>query len=127
MKLPGLARPRAKTAGQAGEAFARDYLRKQGLAILETNYATRRGEIDIVADDDGTLVFVEVRLRGDSRYGHSAETIDLRKQRRLIRAAEQYLLERIKGPTPPCRFDAVAIEKGQSYRVEWLRDAFRPE
>ncbi len=115
--------------GADGERFARRYLRNQGLTVLDTNYRTRQGEIDIVADHGGTLVFVEVRLRSDRRFGAGAETIDQRKQQRLIRAAEHYLLARNGASPPPCRFDVLALspslEKGRKYRVEWLQDAFR--
>lgn len=133
MKLPGR-RTAGNSKGDDAERQAADYLRRQGLKVLGCNYRTRRGEIDIIADDNGTLVFAEVRLRKDHRFGRGLETVDWRKQQRLIRAAEQYLLANTKRQQPPCRFDVLDltpetngrdIENRNQYRVEWLRDAFR--
>lgn len=135
MKLPGR-RTTGNSKGDDAEHQAANYLRRQGLKILDCNYRTRRGEIDIIADDNGTLVFAEVRLRRDHRFGRGLETVDRRKQQRLIRAAEQYLLTGTGGQQPPCRFDVLDlapetksrdIENRNQYRVEWLQDAFRPD
>lgn len=106
--------------GKAGEDAAAAYLIGQGLRPVARNWRCRGGEIDLVMRDGAVLVFVEVRVRKDARYGGAAASIDAAKQGRLVRAARLYLAGLAE--LPPCRFDAVLIEAG---RLTWLRDAFR--
>jgi putative endonuclease len=115
-----------KQVGDAAEARALDYLQRRGLVPVARNYRVARGphapggEVDlIVRERDGTLVFVEVRARRDASHGGAAASIGATKRRRLVRAAQHYLL-RLPSP-PPCRFDVVTVE-GDT--VEWLRGAF---
>ncbi|ABM40666.1 MAG: YraN family protein [Diaphorobacter nitroreducens] len=112
-----------RAAGQAGEDRALAHLTAAGLALVERNYRTPGrggGEIDLILRErDGTLVFVEVRSRGASAYGGAGGSIGVAKQRRIVFAAQHYLL-RWPAP-PPCRFDAVLIEGD---RLQWLRGAF---
>jgi len=91
------------------EAVARRYLEGLGWRVLEANYAIRGGEIDLIARDGATVVFVEVRQRRSARYGHPAETIDRRKVARLRRTAQRYLVERLGEPDAFSRFDAVLV------------------
>jgi putative endonuclease len=98
-----------QTAGKTGEELAADALRRQGYAILERRYRTRYGEIDIVADDHGTLVFVEVKARRSDRFGTAAESISGWKQRRIATMALAYL-GRVRRLDAPCRFDVVVID-----------------
>jgi len=107
--------------GEDAERLAAALLSRNGLRIVSTNYRTRFGEIDLVARDGGTLVFVEVRQRRSAAFGGAAASITASKQRRLIRAARQYLAS--TGADTPCRFDAVLVE-GDPPRIEWIRDAF---
>ena len=107
--------------GTAAEALAADYLREQGLVITGRNYRCRFGEIDIVAREGGTLVFVEVRRRRADAFGGAASSITRAKRSRLVAAARLYLAQLRE--TPPCRFDAVLIQ-GEPARIEWLKDAF---
>ena len=109
----------AQVAGGEGEDRAAEFLASQGLAIVARNYRTRLGEIDLIARDGEVLVFVEVRLRGESSYGGALASITPRKQRRIVAAARQFLM-RFKR-TPPCRFDVVALE---SAAPQWIRGAF---
>ena len=111
--------------GRQGESIAVDLLRKKGLSILETNFRCRLGEIDIVARDGQTLVFVEVRSRTGSYFGFPQETVTYRKQRKLPQVAEFYLLSLKK--LPPVRFDVIAItfSKDLALRtIEHIPDAF---
>jgi putative endonuclease len=86
------------------------------------NVRYKVGELDLVMRDGATLVFVEVRSRSSSGFGGAAGSIDLRKQLRLRRAANLFLLERFgQRRWPACRFDVVAIEAG---RPDWIRAAF---
>ena len=111
-----------KQAGDAAERVAEQYLVKQGMTLLERNYRIRQGEIDLVMRDGATLVFVEVRMRKDARFGGAAASIGHRKQQRLIAAAQHYLAG--KSPLPPCRFDAVLLNQPDPEHVEWIKDAF---
>jgi putative endonuclease len=111
-------------AGKRAEALAADYLRAQGLRLVARNYRTGHGEIDLVLDDRGTLVFVEVRYRASDAFGTPAETVDARKQARLRATAEHYLLAR-GGSKSPARFDIVAVRGPlDAARLEWLTNVF---
>jgi putative endonuclease len=118
--LGKLARPRTakQVVGDAGEAQALDHLQRHGLRLVQRNFRCKGGEIDLVMQDGATLVFVEVRKRADGRFGGAAASVTVRKQARLLLAAQLYL-QRYRMP-PPCRFDVVAIE---DEAVDWLRNA----
>ena len=105
--------------GAAAEDLAARYLHARGLSIIERNYRCRLGEIDLIARDGDTLVFVEVRLRSSTRFGGARGSIDAVKQRKLMAAAGLYL-SRLKR-TPPCRFDAVLLDGLEAKRIEWMR------
>ncbi len=110
--------------GQAGEERAALYLQEHGLRIITRNYRTKRGELDIIADDDGTLCFVEVRLRANSIFGAPLDTVGAKKQKRLAYAAMEYLARNVAGLNKyPCRFDVLSIE-GYPPRVIWVKNAF---
>ena len=108
-------------AGKQAELVAAAYLQRKGLALLETNYHCRYGEIDLVLRDRDTLVFAEVRLRRSSRFGGAAYSVDRRKQDKVIAAARHYLAGRKE---MPCRFDVVLLEEIEPPQIEWIRDAF---
>jgi putative endonuclease len=107
--------------GAAGEALAADHLERQGLLVLERNFRVHSGEIDLVCRDRGTIVFVEVRLRNRGDFGGAAASITPQKQARLTLAARHWLA---RHGEQPCRFDCVVIDAG---KLEWIRDAFRPD
>ncbi len=94
--------------GQRGEQIAADFLIENGMELLTRNYRTRNGEIDIIARQKQTIVFVEVKTAATSCFGDPATWVDPRKQSRLIRAAEHYLATEICEEVD-CRFDVVAI------------------
>jgi putative endonuclease len=108
--------------GAQAEQWAAQYLSRQGLKLVEQNYRSRYGEIDLIMRDGEALVFVEVRLRGNADFGGAAASIDARKQQRIIRTAQQYLAGLPR--TPPCRFDAVLMGDVQGGQVAWLKNAF---
>jgi putative endonuclease len=108
-------------AGEAAEALAAGFLRSQGLAIIERNYRCRFGEIDLVAREGETLVFVEVRRRTGESFGGAAESITRAKRARLLAAARHYLAR--TRSRAPCRFDAVLV-RGEPPRLDWIRNAF---
>jgi putative endonuclease len=109
--------------GQQAEQQACRFLQRQGLHHVTSNYACRHGEIDLVMEHADTLVFVEVRYRGNSRHGSGAESITRHKQRKLIRTAEHFLQQHPAQANRPCRFDVVSIA-GQAEKPCWLQDAF---
>lgn len=106
--------------GERGEALAAEFLRREGLVITARNYSCRFGEIDLIARDGNTIVFVEVRSRAGNAFGGAAASITARKREKLLKAARHYLAT--LQPTPPCRFDAVLLT-GDPPRIEWLRNA----
>jgi putative endonuclease len=116
----------SKTVGSAFEQRALEYLQRQRMYLVTRNFACRGGEIDLVMrdmSDDRALVFVEVRARRSRQFAAAAASIGVRKQQRLIHAAQHYL-STWRGALPPCRFDVIAFDAG---RIIWLRDAFRQD
>lgn len=113
-----------RSAGASGEDMAARFLEARGLRVLERNFRCRLGEIDLVCEDAGTLVFVEVRLRSGKRFGSAAESITAAKRARIVRAARHYLAG---GPERRCRFDAVLLDGTGHASLEWIRDAFPAE
>jgi putative endonuclease len=112
--------------GAAAEQIAADFLRAQGLQILERNFLRRLGELDIVARDGEVLVIAEVRARSSDRFGGAAASVDSRKQTRLIRAAHQLLQQRRELSKLRVRFDVLVVADvgADNPRVEWIRHAF---
>jgi putative endonuclease len=110
--------------GRRGEEIAARHLRRCGYRILERNYRAAGAEIDLVATERSTLVFVEVKTRSSAAFGAPAEAVDERKAARIHRAAGIYL-RRVHAAERPVRFDIVAIVgAGRGCRLELLRDAF---
>jgi putative endonuclease len=111
--------------GKAGEDLACAELRRRGYAILARRYRTRRGELDIVARDGDTLVFVEVKARRATGYGTPQEAVTWEKRRRLAAMADDFLARARLGAVP-CRFDVVAVRMGSADpdRVEVYPGAF---
>ncbi|MFH1375282.1 MAG: YraN family protein [Patescibacteria group bacterium] len=103
--------------GRKGEKLAARFLESKGLSILERNFHTRFGEVDIIANDCDTIVFVEVKLRRSRRFGTAIESVDEEKLEKVTAAGERWL--QVQGfERAPWRVDVVAIDGG---RVEWLR------
>jgi len=103
--------------GENAEARAADYLGANGLVIIERNWHCRFGEIDLIAHDGETLVFVEVRQRSNRRFGGAAFSITPAKRARLLATSALYLAQ--LHPQPPCRFDAICIEGST---LTWLKN-----
>jgi putative endonuclease len=112
--------------GTAGESIACAELEHLGYRIIERNYRTRFGEIDIVADDAGTVVFVEVKTKTDGSYGDPVEAVTPQKQRQIV-SMGQFYATYCCPPNTPCRFDVVAIDCSvQPPAIAVYKDAFRP-
>ena len=114
--------------GSRSERSAAHYLRKQGFRIIARNWSTSLGELDIVAVDDGCIVFVEVRSTAGDDTERPAASVDFAKQKRLTRMALQYLqAKNLLGRDS--RFDVLAISwptGNLTPTIEHLRDAFEP-
>lgn len=120
-----------KQRGDQAENLALEFLLARGLTLIKRNHLCRMGEVDLIMQDGAVTVFVEVRLRsaagmagaaaGPNNWASAAESIDARKQRRIMTAARHYLIGR---PDAPCRFDCVLLSRLDAGAIEWMRDAF---
>lgn len=111
--------------GKQAEDLACEYLHRQGLRLLQRNYTTRYGEIDLVMRDHDTTVFVEVRYRSRDDYVDALNSIDTYKQRKLIRTAQHYLQRQKSNPLHAARFDVIAISaQGTEAQIHWVKNAF---
>ncbi|MCS6285238.1 MAG: YraN family protein [Nitrospira sp.] len=111
--------------GQDSETKAEQFLRRKGYEILERNLRTTLGELDLVADDHGVLVFVEVKARTSGAFGGALLAVDRKKQAKLIRLAGQYLAQRHVSDRI-CRFDVVLVQGDaeSSFQIEHIEHAF---
>jgi putative endonuclease len=113
-----------QSLGISGENLACEELRRRGYAIVERRYRTRLGEIDIIAKDGNTIVFVEVKARLTDDFGGAAAAVTAWKQRRVARMATDYL-SRYRLHECPCRFDVIAIDfEAAEPRVTLYPNAF---
>ena len=106
--------------GARAEDLCADLLRAAGLRVIERNWRCRLGEIDLIAEERGTVVFAEVRMRSRSGFGGAGESVTAAKRARLVAAARLYLARR---PEAACRFDVFLLD-GRPGNVRWIRDAF---
>lgn len=128
---PDATGPRRAPPGEAGaqaETLAARFLEARGLKLIERNWRSRFGELDLVLREGDTIVMVEVRMRRSNAFGGAAASIDAKKKSRLLAAAREYLA---RGPDRPCRFDVVLITSATGASaggtgtpdIEWIRDA----
>lgn len=108
--------------GSQKEDESRKFLEANGLTFVENNYFCKMGEIDLIMDDHGVRVFVEVRYRKNSRYGDGVESVTKQKQTKIIRAAKHYLVCNNLYDKIPCRFDVIAEDVNTN--IIWIKDAF---
>lgn len=103
------------------ENLVAEYLKTQGYEILEKNYRCRIGEIDLIAKEGETLVFVEVKYRRDDKMGNPKEAVNRKKQKKISMAASYYLMRECGRMDIPCRFDVAAVLGEQ---IEVVKNAF---
>ena len=120
---------KARTIGNAWEGFAERHVTAAGLQILARQYHCRLGEIDLVALDAHTLVFIEVRYRRSTRFGGAAASVTRHKQQRIVSAARHFLMHHPQYCEYPMRMDVIALERVEHSRapparVRWIRAAF---
>lgn len=108
--------------GRDTENLALEHLQSAGLELVARNFRCRWGELDLIVWDGPILVFVEVRYRQDARFGGAAESVNVHKQRKLIKAAQLFLQQHPQWLDKSARFDIVAIE--EPARIEWIKNAF---
>lgn len=107
--------------GTEKEQLAADYLKAQGMRIVERNFRGRQGEIDIIGYHEDYLVFTEVKYRKDNRSGSAADAVDLRKQKQICKVADYYRYLHKLGMNTKVRYDVLAI---QGEEIRWIRNAF---
>lgn len=111
-----------RVVGRWGENIACEYLSKHKYKIIDRNFTCRFGEIDVVAYDGETIIFVEVKARKDDSFGMPREAVNWRKQQTIVKCANYWLYKK-KQTGVPVRFDVVEI---LGDKVNHIEDAFRP-
>jgi putative endonuclease len=116
----------SNNTGQQAENSACHYLKAQGLSLVERNYCCPRGEIDLIMKDNSTTVFIEVRYRRNDHFGSGAESVDQRKQKKLLATAAHYLQKNPKAARGACRFDVISLTANNGeQQLDWIPDAFQ--
>lgn len=120
--------PTARQQGSRWERHAESFLRDRGLKSLARNFHSRFGELDLVMLDGLVLVFVEVRYRRVDRFGTGADSVTRAKQRRLVKAAQYFLVRHRQHRHRACRFDVVSMGAGANgTELDWIRNAFEAD
>ncbi len=113
----------SNTLGQQGEDLALKFLQQKGLTLIQRNYRSRLGEIDLVMKDQEHIVFVEVRFRSSPDFGGALFSVDRRKQSKLIKCAQHYIVN--TAGQHSFRFDVIAISPSASqHEIQWIPNAF---
>lgn len=99
------------------------FLKKKGLTLLAKNFQSKFGEIDLIMQDMGAVVFIEVRKRISATHGNSVGTVTYSKQKKLIKTANYYLLKSKIKYTLPTRFDIIGLD-GEPPKITWVKNAF---
>jgi putative endonuclease len=117
--------PGSRKSGTYWEKAAESYLRTQGLRLLQRNFSSRFGEIDLVMLDGQTVVFVEVKYRKSNQHGSGADAVNFHKQEKISRTAAWYLAKNPHRSESVCRFDVISIDpKKSDHGIDWIRSAF---
>ncbi|MGD8109825.1 YraN family protein [Vibrio sp. NTOU-M3] len=112
-----------RKVGQHYETAAEKYLLSCGLTLIERNFNTKGGELDLIMKQGSTIIFVEVRYRKNQSYGHAAETVTASKAKKLIHAANIWLMKNnLSVYSTDFRFDLVAIHS-QGQQIDWIKNA----
>ncbi len=114
----------SKSIGDIGEERARDFLQKNGIKIIKSNFKCKVGEIDIIAEDNSSLIFIEVKYRKSDKFGAPSEMVTYHKQKKIILTAQLYLQKHPKLANKACRFDVISIHQND---ISWIQDAFNTD
>lgn len=112
----------SRTKGAHYETVAKQYITQAGCKILSENFYTHCGEIDLIAQDSDEIAFIEVKYRANAQFGGALYSITKTKQRKLVKAAQYYLIKNHKYNQMPCRFDVICIDA--HLEIEWIKYAF---
>ena len=118
------------STGQHYEALAREHLQQQGLTLLEQNYHSRFGEIDLIMFDQQVLCFIEVKFRKSNAFGGAASAIPRAKQQKIVKTAQCYISSTPAIAQKPMRFDALILQLESSVtdiNIDWIQNAFYAE
>lgn len=126
------AKPQSTTIGigQHAEDLALQFLQSKGMRLIERNYRCKMGEIDLIMQNNAELVFIEVRYRKQTKFGSGAESVDYRKQKKILKSAEHFLQSHSKYAALPCRIDVVSITAAnntsdQESKIDWIPNAIQ--
>lgn len=111
-----------KQKGDLGEFIAQKYLSDKGIKIIESNYRLKTGEIDIIGDLDGEIVFIEVKARSNNKYGYPSEAVDFKKIKKIINTANYYILKN-NLYNKKIRFDVIEVYLKEN-KVNHIINAF---
>lgn len=115
-----------KEQGDFSEQKAQQFLIENGLILVTKNFRCKLGEIDLIMNDESTLVFIEVKYRKSSQFGLPCEAVSATKQKKLVNTANYYLQQQgINAYNTDCRFDVVGLAGPiESSNITWLKNAF---
>jgi putative endonuclease len=125
---------KARDIGKQAEQFALQFLQARGMRLVTQNFHCRFGEIDLILQDNGTLVFAEVRYRKHKNYGTGADSVDARKQQKLLATAAYFLQKNPTMSRYPCRFDVISLSAARcagntmdttNTHIDWIPNAFQ--
>jgi putative endonuclease len=115
----------SRQSGKLWESTAESFLQSRGLKLLQRNFSSRFGEIDLIMEDHGTLVFVEVKCRTSNQHGSGADAVTVHKQGRISRTASWFLAKNPRRAEQFCRFDVVSIDPLKTNNgINWIKGAF---
>lgn len=112
-----------KQIGDNAESLALSFLQSKNFKLIEKNFKCKHGEIDLVMLSKSTLVFVEVRYRKHKAFGGGAESVDFRKQQKILKTAEFFLQRHVKYNQYPCRIDIISIGPAET-DIDWIPNGF---
>ena len=115
----------SRSTGAHWEKAAESFLRSNGLKLLQRNFSSRFGEIDLIMEDDKTVVFVEVKYRTSRQHGSGADAVTFQKQGRISRTASWFLAKNPHRAEQYCRFDVISIDAlKKDQGIDWIKGAF---
>lgn len=115
----------SKQSGARWEKTAESFLRTNGLKLLQRNFTSRFGEIDLIMEDEKTIVFIEVKYRTNNQHGSGAEAVTYQKQGKISRTAAWFLAKNPHRAEQFCRFDVISIDPFKTDQgINWIKDAF---
>ncbi len=113
----------SQTFGRWAESRAKAFLQSKGLQCIQENYRSRFGEIDLIMQQAGMLIFVEVRARKNTRFGYGMDTVTWHKQQKIIKTAALYIQSIRMHNKAKMRFDVVSVD-GENHELTWVQNAF---